>query len=597
MTSPLKIRIDFEPLGKRVEIQAGSTLLDAARLAGIGLIAVCGGKGTCGQCRVRIMAGPTERPAHGDKTTFTDEQLSAGWRLACQTTVYQSMKVFIPPESLTTPQRLQVESTADAQTVSSSFSVEDVALDPTKTQEIPQPFAWSEDQAELNQLLHAALVVRDGKIRLVKRSGKTVSWCGWGDAVYGLAVDLGTTKIAVYLVELLTGETIAHASAMNPQIAYGEDVISRILYCMENPDGQELLQRLVVETINELIQTLCVETGAVCEQIVEAVVVANTAMHHLFLHLPVRQLGLSPYHPAISHAVAVRASELGLALSPHGRVYLPENIAGYVGGDHVAMMIATQVSSAEDTAIALDIGTNTEISLVSHGRIYTCSCASGPAFEGAHIEEGMRAAEGAIERILIRGDCVQYQTIGDIPPVGICGSGILDAVAELRSSEIINHRGKFDATRPNVRGSGRNQEYILVSANKTGTQRDIVITRKDVNEIMLAKAAIQSGMRVLLKTAGLTVNQINRLIIAGAFGSYLDLNSAIQIGMLPDLPVERFVQVGNAAGSGAKQILCSDEMRSRAAEFSRNSRYVELTEYPEFQEIYISGLNFSKFSS
>jgi len=579
-------RIEFEPLGKRVAAEAGMTLLDAARKAGIELTAVCSGTGTCGKCQVQVQNEFPSSPSLVDEEFLAADQLEAGWRLACQTRIQQSLKVFIPPESLTTPQRLQVESQADHFTEDFSFSVEDVVLD-----ELSASSLFPERSTEFLEFLAAS----GGCVRLICKDGQLVNWVPSGQPIFGLAVDLGTTKIAAYLVDLISGNIAAKSSAMNPQISYGEDVISRILYCMEHENGRNLLQKLVVDTLNNLSKTMCAEVGTTQQQIIEIVVVGNTAMHHLFAGLPVRQLGLSPYSPAVVDAMVIDAAALGLSASTRARVFTPRNIAGYVGGDHVAMMAATRAWAADDTVIAIDIGTNTEISLTHKGHIYTCSCASGPAFEGAHIQEGMRAADGAIERIKIEGDRVLFQTISGKAPVGICGSGILDSVAELRRNEILNDRGNFDPSRLNVRGEGKRQEYVLVPAERSGVNRDIVITRRDVNEILLAKAAIQSGLKILLNTAEITPQQIDRIIIAGAFGTYLDLESVISIGMLPKLPLERFSQVGNAAGSGARHMLLSEVVRDQAAAFAHRAEYVELTLYPEFQKVYLNALRFCPF--
>lgn len=604
--SDLKL-IDFEPIGRRIEVKKGSTILDAARKAGIELIAICGGSGTCGQCKVQIKTDKMDKPGLADYDFFSQEQLSEGWRLACRTVINYPMKVFVPPESLTTKQRLQIESSLDKKTIESIFSIEEIILDEkiwklSKAEQIHYikqhkilRYADKELKEEIKKYFSDTKNFYSKKISIVMRNGKPDYFFCEPKSVYGLAVDLGTTKIAAYLIDLLTGRTVANASAMNPQISYGEDVISRILYCIEEPNGSNVMKNLVIETLNDLCFQMYAEIGINPNQVIESVIVGNTAMHHLATELPVKQLGLSPYRPAQTDSLFLNSIDLGLEISPRGKVYLPENIAGYVGGDHVAMIVASKVNKAEDTVIAIDVGTNTEISLVNKGKIYSCSCASGPAFEGAHIKNGMRATDGAIERVIIHGDSVQYQTIGSIIPSGLCGSGILDSVAELKKNKIIDERGRFDPHRKNVRGIGKDQEYVLVSADKAGSNHDIVITRKDVNEILLAKAAVQSGIQVLLKTAGLSIPDIDRIIVAGAFGSYLDLNNAMVIGMFPRLSVNRYSQVGNAAGVGAKLMLVSEKTREQAKYFAKMSEYVELTLCSEFQKIYLASLKFNDF--
>ncbi len=599
-------KVDFEPIGKRIDAAKGNTLLDAARAAGIDLVAVCGGAGTCQQCQVQIIDGKTDAPNGIERDVFSSEMLEKGWRLACQTIVHDPIKVHIPPDSMTTPQRLQIEGIEERAVGKPLFRVENIAIQELKSSmaadRLTSPKAERfADATGLDQELDTLLRTNgnstngvQGLVRVVYKRDKIINFAAPGESVYGLAVDLGSTKIAAYLVDIETNQIAAKASAMNPQIHYGEDIISRILYCMEHEDGQDLMQRIVVDRLNDLINTMTREIKVKSQQIVEAVVVGNTAMHHLFLRLPVRQLGLSPYTPAMTTSCEVAAKDIGLSISASGMIYLPENIAGYVGGDHVAMMVATGASEEQGTIVALDIGTNTEISLVHDHQILTCSCASGPAFEGAHIKEGMRAAAGAIERVNIDHEEVHYQTIGKVPPIGICGSGILDGIAEMRKNAIMDERGNFDFSHRLVRGSGKTAEFILAPAEKSGAAKDIVITRKDVNEILLAKAAIQSGVEVLLRTAGICAEQIDRFIIAGAFGTYLDVKSAIQIGMFPNLPIERFEQVGNAAGTGARLMMNSDEMRDKGTEFSSNSRYVELTLFPDFQKVYLEALHFPR---
>jgi uncharacterized 2Fe-2S/4Fe-4S cluster protein (DUF4445 family) len=414
-------------------------------------------------------------------------------------------------------------------------------------------------------------------------------------ALLGLAVDIGTTKMAAYLLDLATGHTLGKAGLMNPQIAYGEDVVSRIAYANEHPDGRRLLQARLMESLNDLIDQLCAEAGVSHEQIAEAVVVGNTAIHHFFAGLPVRQLGESPYIAAVTEPLDICACHLGLKLASGAKVYLPPNIAGYVGADHVAMLLATDAWRAKKPTVALDIGTNTEISLAADGQLLSCSCASGPAFEGAHIYAGMRAAPGAVEYVQIlsrasTGDNVRIQTIGGKPPVGLCGSGILDAVAGLRATGIVKRTGRFQTDHPRIVPWDGGGAFLLAPAAVTGNGHDLLVTRRDINEIQLAKGAIRAGVEVLLLEAGLTAQDIETFIVAGAFGTYLDLESAIRIGMFPPLPLDRFKQVGNAAGTGARQMLISAAQRRLAVQISERVRYVELTVHPSFTTVYMDAM-------
>ena len=316
-------------------------------------------------------------------------------------------------------------------------------------------------------------------------------------------------------------------------------------------------------------------------------------MHHFVTGLPVRQLGEAPYVAALSDAVWARACDIGLELASGASLYLPPNIAGYVGSDHVAMLLATGLASSEKTVLALDIGTNTEISLAHMGTIWTCSTASGPAFEGAHIKDGMRAAAGAIEHVRYYDGAFQVQTVGRATPVGICGSGILDAVAQGLRAGIIDYRGSFAKSHPLVRRGECGPECELVPAVRTGHGRDVVFTRSDVNQVQLAKGAIRAGTELLLKQAGVEAFSLDQIIVAGAFGTYLDLESAVRTGLLVDVARGRYRQVGNAAGQGAKLLLLSRQGRATADRLAKEVRYVELTVHPSFTDTFAESLGFS----
>jgi uncharacterized 2Fe-2S/4Fe-4S cluster protein (DUF4445 family) len=602
----LTFEIDLQPVGRHARITPEQTLLAAAQAAGVELVAVCGGTGTCATCRVRVMAGSL---TPGDLTPVTAaeefelgaEDLKAGYRLACQAKPLSDVRLDIPPESLTTPQRTQVEGR--------EVEIElDPMVEPIEVQ-LPAPdlFDLRSDVTRLQAALgnipisieYAALTDLSDRLRehhwsarLAQRGSHVIAVLPSATRLLGLAVDVGTTKLAAYLVDLEQGQTVAKLGAMNPQIAYGEDVISRIAYCNRQPDGRVILQRKLIEALNNLIGEMCRATNVTRDQIVEAVIVGNTAMHHLLAGLPVEQLGTAPYVAAISDALEMRARDIGLEIAPGASIYLPPNIAGFVGADHVSMLLATDIAQTRQTVVALDIGTNTEITVAHRGQLVCCSCASGPAFEGAHITAGMRAAPGAIERVQINDGALHLHTIGQQPPVGICGSGILDAVAELLKAGVLNSRGVFNKDQSRVRVRDNKTEYVLSAATYSGNGHDVLITRSDVNEIQLAKSAIRVGIDVLLAECGITADAIDEFIVAGAFGTYLDLNSAVRIGMFPDLPRDRFQQVGNAAGTGARQMLVSAQRRQMAQDLARRDRYIELTTYPAFTQRYVDALYF-----
>ncbi len=594
--------IDLEPVGKRTNIPAGSSLLAAAQRAGVELVSLCGGIGACDSCKVRLVAGELSELTLTETAELTKAEIDAGLRLACQAFPMSDIKLDIPPESLTTPQRLQVEGREveielDPVVVAIDLqidppSLQDLRADSTRLREALTAAGHPDVRIQLPVLLTLSEALRSAEwsVRVALRDGELIGVFPPATRLLGLAVDIGTTKVAAYLVDLETGLTLAKAGVMNPQIAYGEDVISRISYVINEDDGARVLQAALVEVLNGLIEDLCGEAGAKPAQVVEIVAVGNTAMHHLLAGLPVAQLGLAPYVPAAGEPVECRAADLGLAVAPGAYLYLPSNIAGYVGADHVAMILATDLWKADALVVALDIGTNTEISLASGPRILSCSCASGPAFEGAHIENGMRAAPGAIERVQLEKGEIRLQTIANQAPVGICGSGILDVVAELYGAGVLDRTGSLDSASPRVRPGKKNFEFLLVPAEESGHQRDIVVTRKDINEIQLAKAAIRAGLEILLDTAGVQADAIQAFIVAGAFGTYIDIPNAIRVSMFPDIPLERFHQVGNAAGVGARQMLISRARREKAAEVIRSVEYIELTTDTHFSDQFMKAL-------
>ena len=596
-----ELTVDFEPFGFRARVASGATLMDAARQAGVTLNAVCGGRGICDKCRVRVVEGQVTPP-----TAAEGRALAEGLRLACQTRVLSDARVYVPPVSMPAPIRAQVEGRERAVEFDPSVRAFDVRIGPPSLADLRSDTARLRDALREQHGLAVdrfdAIALRqfptllraeDWCVRLALRDGEVVGIAPAGAHPLGLAVDIGTTKLAAYLVDLDTGETLGAAGAVNPQTAYGEDVMARISYAMNDEAQAQKLQGVVVEGLNDLAQELCTGVGRESTGIVEAVLVGNTCMHHLVLGLPVAQLGLAPYLAALDVPCDLKARDLGLRLAPGANVHLLPNIAGFVGADHVSMILATGLYRSDEITVGLDIGTNTEISLAVNERLLSCSCASGPAFEGAHIRDGMRAAPGAIEWIRALDGQIGYQTIDDAPPLGICGSGVLDGVAELRRIDVVRANGAMpagDGSHPRVRRADQGTEFLLVPAGERGAPRDIVISRRDVNEVQLAKAAIRAGIEVLVREAGLEAEQVERVVVAGAFGTYLDVDSALAVGMFPPLPSERFAQVGNAAGIGAKMALASRRCRRKAEEIARRVEYIELTTYPRFVEIYADAL-------
>ncbi|MGB3712889.1 MAG: ASKHA domain-containing protein [Candidatus Promineifilaceae bacterium] len=602
----IEMQVDIEPIGRRINVLSGMNLFEASREAGIELVSLCGGIGSCDSCRIQLISGKLTDPTIEEEAVFSSFDLEQGWRLACQSEPLENVKISIPPESLTTPQRLQLEGERADFTIDPPLQVIDLQIKPADIRDLRSDTSRVVDAIE-NMGLQAVrieypvlrelpLVLRknDWAARVtVDSSGELIAVMPVSSRPIGLAVDIGTTSIASYLVDLQSGSILGKKGEMNPQIAYGEDVVSRIHFSNEHVGGRDRLQNLLVGVINRLATELCETAGYGTAQIVDMVAVGNTAMHHLFVGLPVRQLGESPYVPVTSDGLVVRAGELGVRIAVGAKIYLPPIIAGYVGADHTAMLLATGVWQADKTEIAIDIGTNTEVSLSHHGRVFCCSCASGPAFEGAHINAGMRAAPGAIERVQLYDGGLRIQTIGNVPAIGLCGSGIVDAIAVMAKSELINHKGAFERSHEfaSVDADGR-QQFVLVPGENSGNSRDIAVTRKDVAEVQLAKGAIRTGIEILLYEAGIQADEVEKFTIAGAFGSYINVASAMRLGLFPALPLSRFRQVGNAAGMGAYQLLVSNESREQVDQLARKLEYVELTTHPMFSSEFIRQMSF-----
>ena len=583
--------IDFEPVGRRGKCSEDQSLLECARQLNVDIVSICGGSGSCKRCKVQIISGEVTDLTQEDRSAFTEREVEQNYRLACRCFPRSNVKVHIPPESLTAPQRTQVEGLELEVKPEPAIRCVDVRLDPPSLgiPESDDQNLWASLAAQhgivkgiidlkVQQELSTKLRKTNWHVRVGIRE-KELIWLESASARWlGLAVDIGTTKVAAYLMDMESGKTLASQGLMNPQISYGEDVVSRITAAGKSIVNAAKLQKLLVDSINAATASLCAEIGTDSTHVVDAVIVGNTAIHHLFLQLPVQQLGLSPYVPAVRAAVDVKARDLGLLIAPGAYVHLLSNIAGYVGADHVAMLLAARIAEAKNTVLAVDIGTNTEICLKHRGRMTSVSCASGPAFEGAHIKFGMRAAPGSIEHVRLSGEKLEIQTIGGEPPIGICGSGLLDVVAQMRRNNVLDGTGRM---RPHalVRKENGGMEFIL--AERSGKE-PITVSQKDVRELQLAKTAIRLGIQALVEAEKLTEDKIEQVILAGAFGTYIDVESAIEIGMLPDLPLNRFNQVGNAAGTGARLALISRKQRVKAQQIAVLDGYIELATIPEF---------------
>ncbi len=596
--------ITFEPEGQRVWSGPSETLLDSARRAGVRIASVCGGRGLCQSCVVRISEGPVGPPSQEDLEFFSSEEIANNWRRACQSLACGDCRVEVSARARAVPLRTEVES-------------EDVWVRPdpavrlypvkvaAPTLEHPDaddhrllsalnekwPGTCSRIDLDVLRQLPGTLRALGGDVAALVRFGEIIGVSAPRKGpLPGLAVDIGTTNIGVLLVDLRNGRTLASRAMENPQTTHGADVITRIGKARSSPERQKELHDLAVGAINDAARELCESQSLNPEQIADVVIAGNTVMHHLLLQLPVEHLGAVPFVAASTSAIDVKAREVGITAMPGAYVHAIANIAGFVGGDHTAMLLAIGSDREEKTVVALDIGTNTEISLIHKGRLLTVSCPSGPALEGRHIRCGMRSAPGAIESVSISGGKVAIKTIADEPPIGICGSGVLDATAQLYLAGIVSPTGRMTPEHPRVRMRDGQPEFVLAEGQAQGSA--IVFNQRDVRALQLAKGAIRAGIQVLLEDAGVGEEQIEQVIIAGAFGNYIDLESALAIGMFPDLPLDRFAQVGNAAGIGAKLALVSYPHRATAQSLAARSRYIELAGSDRFNKAFMRSMRF-----
>ena len=597
--------IEFQPIGIRLVCTEPVTLLDAARQAGIQLQSTCGGKGTCGKCALVILEDNGSPLTRNEQIFRKGGVLQSDERLACETIVQEDTRVFIPTLSLEKTQILQTEGTLKQVAVDSPIHVENLHLskpdlahphsDHKNILEAQPQLGFEDDDSVLKLLRNAPEIIRTG-------NWETFAICNHAHILnivseephweLGIAVDIGSTKIACYLLDLTNGNTLAVKGVPNPQIAYGEDIMARLGFAMQGKEAQNRLHIITVESINQAIMELCRGVGVSSEAIMDFCLVGNTAMHHFLLDLPSQSLATSPFTPVTDQELYVSISEIGLKGMPGSKAFIPAPIAGFVGSDHLAFLLSEGFGETRAVKLGIDIGTNTEIALQKGARIVSCSTASGPAFEGAHIRFGMRAAPGAIEHVHItRNGTVKCDVIGDGQAVGICGSGILDAISEMKINGALNERGRLNLEHPQVLiGEDKVRYFPLITASEG--QREISISQKDIDQILLAKGAIRSGISILMEHLQVKTGEIEEVIIAGAFGSYLNPYHAIQIGMLPEIDLTRIKAVGNAAGAGARMMLISETARRKANDLAQKIEHLELNTYPDFDMFFAQGIRF-----
>ncbi len=631
MSEGQSIQVVFTPSGKRGKIPYGKSVLDAARMLGVDLDTVCGGRGICDRCQVDLSVGEFAKlgihsladhlsPHSSSEREYFSPDTPPTRRLGCQARLLGDVVIDVPPESQAHRQVVRKRAEVHGIHLNSAIKLHYV--------EVPEPnmhepsgdlqrlvdaleFEWglTELTCDTHLLGQLQSVLRDGDwcVTAAVHYGHRIIglWPGLKDRVYGLAIDVGSTTIAAHLCDLSTGQVKASSGRMNPQIRFGEDLMSRVSYAMLNPGGEKAMTRVVREAIQGLVEELSREGEVALTDIVDMTLVGNPVMHHLLLDINPVELGGAPFALAVDRAVDTRASELDLNINPGTRVYVLPCIAGHVGADAAAAVLSEAPYDRSELTLVVDVGTNAEIVLGNHRRMVAASSPTGPAFEGAQISGGQRAAPGAIERVRIDRTTLEprFRVIGsetwsnepdfadsvrDLGVTGICGSGIIEVVAEmylagiLRSDGII--RGELAQKTPRIVPQGKTFSYVLYQAGELC----ITITQNDVRSIQLAKAALHAGCALLMDK--LQIDQVERIRLAGAFGSHIDTQYAMVLGLIPDCPLDHVSSAGNAAGTGAIIALLDRDARSEIEDVVCRIQKVETAVEPKFQEYFVDAL-------
>ena len=591
-------KVFVEPIGLTLTVDEQENLLDGLVRAQIDIPTDCAGRGTCGKCLMRLGSGELTAPTEREIKRIPEKLRAEGWRLACQA-YPRSARVSIEVRGTAGQRRILTTSKLTHGASRPAVRTVSVQLEPPTLVDKRSDLERFDDglggvDVPLHVLECLPAKLRDGKWKVTATCyGKRVIDVHPGERereLYGVAVDIGTSKVIAYLFDLNLGTLIDQEAVENPQMRYGEDVISRIAHASQHNDTATLAAA-VREGINANLAALYERQEVHPNHVCDMTVVGNTAMHHLALGLSPVGLGQAPFAPAAAEPLTLRASELGLNMNPDGGVHFPPPIAGFVGSDALAVVAATHLANKKRPSMAIDIGTNTEIALAHDGRVTVTSCASGPAFEGYQIRNGMKAVAGAIERVKItpEGDPVEIVTIAGAEPIGICGSGVVDLLAGLVHAGVIDKSGRMQKDHPRVSKGEEGSEYLLT----TGPHGNIVFTQHDVRSLQLAKGAIHSGWELLMDGLGVSLEELDTVYIAGAFGNYLDLAAAQYLGLFPPVATRRVAFVGNAAGVGAQMALIDVRARSRMARLRDRIEFLDLATDKRFLDVFAGRLGFA----
>jgi uncharacterized 2Fe-2S/4Fe-4S cluster protein (DUF4445 family) len=615
--------VDFDSASKPVQVKTGTLLSEAALLAGVDLNQPCGGQGRCGRCALQITDGNIRRRS---TIRLSKEDLDRGFALACQSIVEDDILVTVPPQEkieriLTSDRTVAKVTVPSGYDVTQDQAIQAVPLTLPPPNMGDQTDDWNRFTTSLHQ--QAGIEEVEASLEILQRLGDNLRARDWEvtailedrpdgpprlidvrpgkdlipPPLWAAAIDIGTTTVTVWLVDLITGQVKSQASQYNQQISRGEDVVSRIIFAGKD-GGLENLRSLVLTTINELLELTCkrvkTDPPLIPADILKATVVGNSTMMHLLLGLPPENIRLMPFVTTINQIPSLTAQQMGINIHPNGTIDCLPGVASYVGADISSGVLSSGVSETDKVTLFMDVGTNGEIVLGSREWLVTCACSAGPAFEGAGVVSGMRATKGAIEDIWINGETLEpsYRVIGGVKPLGLCGSGLIALLAEMFLTGVIDKSGNFnpDLDTPLVRQGDHGGEYVICPGAKSGHGEDIVITHVDVDNLLRAKAAIYAGFTVLAESVGIPLDWIENVLIGGSFGKYINVEKAIEIGLLPDLPWEKFQFLGNTAVRGAYLALLDRQAREKVKEIASGMTYIELSADNSFYDAFMSAM-------
>jgi uncharacterized 2Fe-2S/4Fe-4S cluster protein (DUF4445 family) len=620
--------VRFDTAAEAVNVPTGTLLSEAARMAGVEIGQPCGGQGRCGRCAVKVESGTVRRRSTMRLSAADVEQ---GYALACQSVVEGDAFIVVPPQErierhLTTDRTVAEIKIPDGYQWRTNQSIRRISVHLTPPSMDDQTDDWSRLLTALRQ--EAGFEQVDASLYWLRRLGEILRQGNWTVTVvvdipdlsapgharlidlkpgettetaplWGAAIDIGTTTVTLLLVDLISGQVEAQVSEYNGQIARGEDVISRIVYASKSSENKAEMQKIVLNTINDLLTLACKRVLKPKQpvsppDVVKATVAGNSTMMHLFLGIPAVSIRLSPFVTAVNQIPVMVADDIGLGIHPEGSVDCLPGVASYVGADITAGVLSSGVDESEEVNLFIDVGTNGETVLGSKDWLVTCACSAGPAFEGAGVRDGMRASKGAIEEVWINSHTFEptYRVIGKVRPRGFCGSGLISLLAELFMTGVVDKAGNLNTQlgSPRIREGENGMEYVVAWAAESEQGNDLVITRSDIDNLLRAKAAIFAGFTVLANSVGYPLESVNQLLIGGFFGKYINVEKAVQIGLLPDMPWERFQFLGNTSVRGAYAALLDIKQRNRIQAIASRMTYIELSADNSFYEAFMSAM-------